>query len=177
MGQGGEWKGAEMKGEQLKALKNKANLSNRKLAEMTGISESTLSRIFSSDSEPKFDDVVAIVRVTGGSLDEIAGLKPVTDEEVVKLRSQVDTQRIQLANYDNIIKNYDKLLAEKDDHNKYLKKIIRWTAIALGVVLVVFMGIAVYDVANGSIGWARYAEAARNGTSQVLSIITSWINT
>lgn len=163
-----------MKGEQLKALKNKANLSNRKLAEMTGISESTLSRIFSSDSEPKFDDVVAIVRVTGGSLDEIAGLKPVTDEEVVQLRSQVDTQRIQLSNYDNIIKNYDKLLAEKEEHNKYLRKIIRWAATGLGLVLVVFLGIIVYDVMNGNIGWARYAEAAQDGTTQALNAITGF---
>lgn len=166
-----------MRGDQLKNLKNKANLSNKQLADMAGITESTLSRILLDQSEPRFEDVVAIVRVTGGSLDELAGLKPVTDEEVVRLRAQVDTQRIQLANYDNIIANYGNLLAEKDEHSKYLKKIIRWTAIALGAVLVVFMGIVVYDVANGSVGWARYAEAARNGTTQVLSIITSWLNT
>lgn len=166
-----------MRGDQIKALRNKAKLSSKQLSDLTGISESTLSRIMLDQSEPRFEDIVSIVRVTGGSLDELAGLKPVTDEEVTRLQAQVDTQRIQLANYDNILANYNKLLAEKETHAEYLRKIIRWLAIGLSLVLVVFLGIIVYDVMNGSIGWARYQEVIRSGVTDAVSIITDWLHT
>lgn len=166
-----------MRGDQIKALKDKAKLSSKKLSDLTGISESTLSRIMLDQSEPRFEDIVSIVRVTGGSLDELAGLKPVTDEEILRLRAQVDTQRIQLANYDNIIKNYDKLLAEKDEHSNYLKKIIRWTAIALGAVVAVVTGVLIYDITHGDMGYFQYAKAMGEGTTQLLSTITDWFAT
>lgn len=48
------------------------NSTYEELAEKTGISESTLVRIASGKTEPKFSDIIKIAMVTGVDLNELA---------------------------------------------------------------------------------------------------------
>jgi transcriptional regulator with XRE-family HTH domain len=121
--------------ELIKAVKQKENMTNRQIAEKTGLSESTVSRILSRQVEPKFEDVVLIAVAVGVSLDALAGIARDESEEVKELRALLAEKDAQLATYERIVSSYDKLLMEKDGGNAYLKKIIRVLAISLGVVI------------------------------------------
>ena len=124
-----------MQVELIKAVKQKENMTNRQIAEKTGLSESTVSRILSRQIEPKFEDVVLIAVAVGVSLDALAGIARDESEEVKELRALLAEKDAQLATYERIVSSYDKLLMEKDGGNAYLKKIIRILAISLGVVI------------------------------------------
>ena len=124
-----------MQVELIKAVKQKENMTNRQIAEKTGLSESTVSRILSRQIEPKFEDVVLIAVAVGVSLDALAGIARDESEEVKELRTILAEKDAQLATYERIFNSYDKLLMEKDGGNAYLKKIIRVLAISLGVVI------------------------------------------
>lgn len=62
---------------QLEALRGKANLTYKQIASMCNLSEMTVTRICTGETaEPNFSTVSSIVAACGGSLDEIAGLRP-----------------------------------------------------------------------------------------------------
>lgn len=56
-----------------------AGLSQRALADMTGISQSTLSRIISGDRVPKMPEVMAIAWATGHTIAQLTGVGMVAD--------------------------------------------------------------------------------------------------
>ena len=135
-----------MQVELIKAVKQKENMTNRQIAEKTGLSESTVSRILSRQVEPKFEDVVLIAVAVGVSLDALAGIARDESEEVKELRALLAEKDAQLATYERIVSSYDKLLAEKDGGSAYLKRIIRVLAIALGVVILFLLGVDALDL-------------------------------
>ena len=137
-----------MQVELIKAVKQKENMTNRQIAEKTGLSESTVSRILSRQVEPKFEDVVLIAVAVGVSLDALAGIARDESEEVKELRALLAEKDAQLATYERIVSSYDKLLAEKDGGSAYLKKIIRVLAIALAVVIVFLLGLDYQHIIN-----------------------------
>lgn len=66
--------------EYLKSLKNKQNLTNQQIAQMSGISESTISRILKGESKnTDLSTCVDLVRALGGSIDEACGLARAQD--------------------------------------------------------------------------------------------------
>lgn len=56
-----------------------AGLSQRALADRTGISQSTLSRVISGDRLAKMPEIVAIAWATGHTVAQIAGAETVSD--------------------------------------------------------------------------------------------------
>ena len=128
-----------MQVELIKTLKKEKNITNTQIAEKTGLHESTISRILARQTEPKFEDVVLIALAVGASLDALAGFAREESEEVKELRSMIAEKDNQIAVYEMIVSSYDKLLAEKDGGSAYLKRVIKWLAIAtaaLGAILV-----------------------------------------
>ena len=81
-----------MQGTKLKPFVDQAKLTYRQLAELTGISESTVSRILTGQVDPKYSDVAAIAKVVGASLDDIAGIVRPEDEEIKELRLKARDQ-------------------------------------------------------------------------------------
>ena len=128
-----------MKVDLINKLKKEKNITNKQIAEKTGLHESTVSRILARQTQPKFEDVVLIALAVGVSLDALAGIAREESEEVKELRSMLAEKDNQIAVYERIVSSYDGLLAEKDGGSAYLKGIIKWLAIAvsaLGVILV-----------------------------------------
>ena len=80
----------------LENAKTKGNFTNKKIAEMTGVSESTVSRIFSREVEPKFRDIASIAKVVGVSLDDLAGISRHESEEIRELRLKVREQDVEI---------------------------------------------------------------------------------
>lgn len=61
-----------MKAEFLKKLKDESKLTTKQISELSGIPESTISRIMSGQTDnPSFDSICAIVKAMGGSLDAV----------------------------------------------------------------------------------------------------------
>ena len=88
----------------LKALFDSKNLSNRQVAKLSGISESSISRILRKETEdPGFQTIAHLVKTVGGSLDVMTGIASATDP-VVALK----------ASYDALLASRGELLAEKD---------------------------------------------------------------
>ena len=128
-----------MQVELIKTLKKEKNITNKQIAEKTGLHESTISRILARQTEPKFEDVVLIALAVGASLDALAGIAREESEEVKELRSILAEKDNQIAVYEKIVNSYDKLLAEKDGGSAYLKRVIRVLAVALAVVALVLV--------------------------------------
>lgn len=146
-----------MQGTKLKPFVDQAKLTYRQLAELTGISESTVSRILAGQVEPKYSDVAAIAKVVGASLDDIAGIIRPEDEEIKELRIKVMEQDAEIRSQASVIVSHEREIARADKAAAYLKRIVRVLAIAVAGIIVAVMTILVYDTMNGGIGWARYS--------------------
>lgn len=68
-----------------------AGLSQRALADATGISQSTLSRIISGDRAPKMPEVVAIAWATGHTVAQLTGVGTVADRAQCAARATNDS--------------------------------------------------------------------------------------
>lgn len=157
----------------LENAKTKGNFTNKKIAEMTGVSESTVSRIFSREVEPKFRDIASIAKVVGVSLDDLAGIARHESEEIRELRLKVREQDVEIRSQASVIVSHEREIARADKAAVYLKKIVRVLAIAVAVMVIVVMTVLVYDILNGSIGWARYSSYfnGHTGLTEVLENI------
>ena len=162
-----------MQGTKLKPFVDQAKLTYRQLAELTGISESTVSRILAGQVEPKYSDVAAIAKVVGASLDDIAGIIRPEDEEIKELRIKVMEQDAEIRSQASVIVSHEREIARADKAAAYLKRIVRVLAIAVAVMVIVVMTVLVYDILNGGIGWARYSSYfnGHTGLTEVLENI------
>jgi transcriptional regulator with XRE-family HTH domain len=80
-----------------------AGLSQRALADATGISQSTLSRIISGDRVAKMPEIVAIARATGHTVAHLTGAGTVADRVQYAVRathdSDMDGMRLALLHF------------------------------------------------------------------------------
>lgn len=174
-----------MKLEVLEDLKTQRNLTNKEISELTGISQPTIGRIFNGQVEPSFENVAAIVRAIGGSLDELAGIHKSESQEIQALRREIhilrvenDAEKKQLESYEKVIGSIDRILEEKDKAAAYLKKMIRYFGIALAAMVVVFVGIVLFDIMHGGVGYIRYDELSnqtQEGMNVLLSALPDWL--
>jgi DNA-binding phage protein len=80
---------ADMQVELLATVKAQKKISNKWIAEETGLSESTISRILSRQTEPKFEDVVRIAIAMGVSLDALGDKLQVLTEQFSTQNEQI----------------------------------------------------------------------------------------
>lgn len=166
-----------MQGTKLKPFVDQAKLTYRQLAELTGISESTVSRILTGQVEPKYSDMASIAKVVGASLDDIAGIVRPEAEEIKELRLKVREQDAEIRSQAAVIAAHDREIARADKAAEYLKKIVRVLALAVAVMVAAVMTVLVYDVLNGDIGWARYEASLQEQARVVLEHISGKFKT
>ena len=120
--------------EELKKLKSESKLTTKQISELSGIPESTISRVLSGQTDnPTFDTVCAIVKAMGGSLDKI--VDPQAD------LAQSDASPL--------IALYEKIIAQKE----YYIKVLITFCVVLVSVLILFV---LCDLLNGTRGFIRY---------------------
>ncbi len=73
-----------------------ARLSQRALAEKTGISQPTLSRIISGERVPKVPELVAIAWATGHTIAQLTGTATVADRAQWAARATNDSQMAEM---------------------------------------------------------------------------------
>ena len=98
--------------EYLKALKIKASLSNKEIAQKAQQSESNVSRIISGENDnPSILSIVAIVKTLHGSLDKMFGI---TEDEEESLRSLVGAMRQRVDDQRETITGLQESIARQD---------------------------------------------------------------
>jgi transcriptional regulator with XRE-family HTH domain len=105
-----------MQVELLATVKAQKKISNKWIAEETGLSESTISRILSRQTEPKFEDVVRIAIAMGVSLDALAGIVRIEVEQEAALRAALEEKEAQME-------------AMKEDHQKSIAFLLEQIAV------------------------------------------------
>lgn len=123
-----------MNAEDLKRMKEERKLTTKQISELSGIPESTISRILSGQTDnPSFDTICSLVRAIGGSLDEFTGIQSSADapESLV------------------LVDLYEKMIDEKN-------RLIKWLLIVCCILIAVFVFIVLFDLINGNIGFVQY---------------------
>ena len=123
-----------MKAEDLKKMKNECGLTTRQISELSGIPESTISRVLSGQTDnPTFDTVCAIVKAMGGSLDQLTDIPTETETE----------------DPSPLVALYEKVITDKD---RYIRLLIVICCVLVSVLIFLVLS----DVLNGSTGFVRY---------------------
>ena len=124
-----------------KALMEQGKITQAKLAEITGISASTISRYLSGEISPKESVAEQILAALGATPEN---QKSVLGDEGVKAALSLvrDTYEGRIADLKN------DLIMEKRE---------KWIFVfLLGVVIACVFALLFIDVTNGSFGWFRY---------------------
>lgn len=129
------------------SLKNKGNFSWNDLAEMSGLPDTTIRKIFSGETaDPRFETVVKLVSAMGGSLDEINGKK---DEDKIEMNAVLTLKENYELRIKEIKSSYNELIISLRRDKKYLTIIL----ISLLIFLLIFILI---DFLMGNVGWIKY---------------------
>lgn len=119
---------------QLKEMKEKKGLTNKQLAELSGVSLPTVNRIMSGQTDvPNYQTVCDLVMAMGGSLDELAG---------IPLRS---AERPEWAASSEM---YIEAIKEKD---RWIKRLF-FISCALVIVL---LGLLIFDYTHPMVGFIQ----------------------
>ena len=121
----------------LKVLKNKKNLTNQELSDLSGVPIGTINRIIAGQTDnPSFQTVCDIVIALDGSLDELAGIRTTAEKES------------QNAPNTEILQMYRQLISTKD---KWIHRLF----ICLCSLVVFILAILVIDLLTPSMGFFR----------------------
>ena len=139
--------------EYLKYLKVNGNFSWHDISQASGLPEATIRKIFSGEtSDPRFETVVRLVAAMGGSLDKINAIEKVDSVEIgedAQIKALVALKEL----YEERIKDIKSTSA---DHIQSLKKDKKLMIIIICILSILLMGVLVFDLFVGSVGWFRY---------------------
>lgn len=149
----------------LQELKEKRQLTNAEIAEISGIPLATVTRVFNGSTQnPTFETITGITIALGGSLDDIAGIKTPEDRMQSPRIENVITSYVELLNgKDTLISEKDERIAEKNVSIESLRaqrdkerKEKHWLAWFFAGFVSVIMAVLLYDLLNGHMGYFRY---------------------
>ncbi len=154
--------------EYIKALKTQKGLTNAQIAAISGVSESTISRMIKGEGKSvDYGSVLNVVNALGGSLDEAAGIAHApqpTSNDMPERDIQADLEAVEARVSQTFMRHIEEhitvihrerveslreIIAAKD-------KTIRMLLCALFVALGVLVGQWILDALIGSSGWVRY---------------------
>ena len=93
----------------IRELLRERGMTQKTLSELSNIPRSTLARILSNESDPSFEQMVAIAKVLGVSLDVIAGtISPGKESAPIEVIA------------DNAINTYNELIKKLNDNIEHL---------------------------------------------------------
>lgn len=136
--------------EKLKALKEERELTIADIASLSGVPQTTVTRIFNGTTpSPQFETVIQIAMVFGVSLDELMGLK----QPEASVPSPVTET---FNSYAELLHEKDRRIAElqKEKEREHREK----GRLALGLMIIAGFVILLLtvDVLNGHFGYFRY---------------------
>lgn len=118
----------------LNQLKSNGKYTWNDIANISGIPETTLRKIFSGETaDPRFDTVAKIVTALGGSLDDVL--------DKTKKGEQLETNTIF-----SLKEVYEDRIKDLKEHNASLKKDKTILAIVAAILTIVLAGVLIVDI-------------------------------
>lgn len=152
-------------------------MSSRALAEKAELSDSIVSKFKVGDTKsPAFDTVYSLCAAAGASLDVMCGLKTETSVELIREKERNDAlitenielqHRIEMLNYqiESLSEKADQIEARREATQRVAKMRLRFIiglTIGLSAVLLLVIGILIYDNLNPDVGWFTAFQNARD---------------
>lgn len=100
-------------GREIKRIRKSQNLSQKKLAELAGLSEESLRRIENNYNNPRLDNLSDILRVLGINFDIILMREEGSFWEDIDEKIKIIDYELSNTNYENILKYTDELMELK----------------------------------------------------------------
>lgn len=133
----------------IKTLMERENVTQAKLAELTGIPQGTLSRILNGSTDcPTFANVTAIVKALHGSLDVMTGIVDDPDKKPMQASERELFEKL-LADKERQLRSVNGMLEQKQQWLRKMWRALILTIIIIGIILIV-------DASIGSVGFVRY---------------------
>lgn len=122
----------------LRMLKDKKNVTNQELSDLSGVPIGTINRIMARQTDnPSFQTVCDIVIALDGSLDELAGLKSTVEKE--DHNAALNMEMVQM---------YRHLISTKD---KWIHRLF----VCLCFLVVFILAVLVIDLSIPTVGFFR----------------------
>lgn len=136
---------------QLRELRDERGLTNKELADLSGVSLATVNRIMNGQTDaPSYQTICDLVMAMGGSLDELAGIsvngQPVPPPMQPDESKDLSPEMARL--YVEIIKSKNQIIAEKD---AWIKRVF---IICCGLIVVLVV-IVIADLLDPYLGFIR----------------------
>lgn len=145
------------------------------ISQKCNIPETTIKNICSGKTEnPGILNVAPIVYAANGSLDEMCGkTKEDIDEKTKNLIKEMSefqfaeyrkTEEAHICNMrthyeqhrDDTIKNFERLLSEKDCQIKFFKRLASISFIVACIGFTILIGLLILEVTNPDLGWIKF---------------------
>ena len=150
--------------EYLNELKKEKALTNQQIAELSGIAPGTVARLFSGHAEgAAFYTVSSVVKVLGGSLDELAGIEQKQIEPTTGAATVIKYVR----DYETEKRISEIYLRSLRDKNLW----IIFLGFLLFALIAAIIGILIYDFTHIDIGFFRQALASVEMQKEILITI------
>lgn len=134
--------------EYLNKLKDEHGLTQNQISELSGISLSTVNRIFSGQAESaNLSTLADIVKAMGGSFDEMLEINAPMSEKPSQEKN-VNRESVESVYMRRLIEIYTKSLKDK---NRWITLLFALLFIIIGAIL----GVVIYDFSNLDIGYIR----------------------
>lgn len=141
-------------GEKLNSIKKDRGLTNAKIHEICDVPLSTVTRVFDKKTPgANFETMVAFAKGLNFSLDELAGLKPPTENYCIRLIKEKDAKIQQLEEYIKTLRDDNNTL--RDDNQQLRRGKIKFVGILATLIIALVVWLIV-DLANGHFGHFRY---------------------
>lgn len=125
------------------------NVTQAKLAELTGIPQGTLSRILNGSTDcPTFANVTAIVKALHGSLDVMTGIVDEPNDKPMTMTERELYQQL-ITDKERQLRSVNGMLEQKQQWMRKLWRLLIGIIVVIGVMLIL-------DVSIGSIGFVRH---------------------
>ena len=149
--------------QKIREAKDAKRITNEDISEMTGIPETTVSRILSGASKrPGFENVLTIAIALGISVDKILSAALPGEETPKEVENVVESYASVLKLKDDLLESKDRLIEElKETHERYKRNNTRLTTVVfvLGAVLcfccVALTAYFVMDIFHEDVGFFR----------------------
>lgn len=161
--------------DKLKAIQKRSGLTAAQWSQKSGVPTDTINKILNGTTKsPGFQTVCSLVLAAGGSVNELIEIKEVAAEQAPhrnESEMNADMLRAIKETYDSKIVDLKEIHASQiadlkeyhGDHVESLEKQIadikyslRVVAIAFALLLTFILGIILFDVTNGNVGYVLY---------------------
>ena len=141
-------------GEKLNSIKKDRGLTNAKISTICEVPLSTVTRVFDKKTPgANFETMVAFAKGLNFSLDELAGIKPPTENYCLRLIKEKDAKIQQLIEDNQTLREDNKTLRE--DNQQLRRGKIKFVGILATLIIALIVWLII-DLVNGHFGYFRY---------------------